>query len=70
MPGTEIILWALLFGSIGIGYFIYGKRQDQPVVRYTGIALMFFPYLVTSVIAVVLTGIILLLLPFVIKRFF
>jgi len=70
MPETALILWALLFGSIGFGYFIYGKRQAQPVVRYTGIALMLFPYVVTDTAAVVLVGIMLLLLPFVIKRFF
>lgn len=70
MPDTAIILWALLFGSIGVGYFIYGKRQDQPVVRYTGIALILFPYFVTEVLAVVLVGIFLLLLPYVIKHFF
>lgn len=70
MPDTAIILWALLFGSIGIGYFIYGKRQDQPVVRYTGIALILFPYFVTTVLVVILMGVSLLLLPYVIKRFF
>jgi len=70
MPETALILWALLFGSIGIGYFIYGKRQDQPVIRYSGIALILFPYLATDIVAVVLVGIALLLLPFVIKRFF
>ncbi len=69
MPGTAIILWALLFGSIGLGYFIYGKRQAQPVVRYTGLALMVFPYFVKDVFAVVLAGIILLSLPYFIKRF-
>jgi len=69
MPDTAIILWALLFGSIGLGYFIYGKRQAQPVVRYTGLALMVFPYFVTDVFAVVLAGTILLFLPYFIKRF-
>jgi len=69
MPDTAIILWALLFGSIGLGYFIYGKRQAQSVVRYTGLALMVFPYFVTDVFAVVLAGTILLFLPYFIKRF-
>ncbi|MEH6358824.1 MAG: hypothetical protein V7745_07530 [Pseudomonadales bacterium] len=70
MPNTAIILWALLFGSIGVGYFIYGKRQGQPVVRYTGIALILFPYFVREELAMILVGISLLLLPYVIKRFF
>lgn len=70
MPDPVILFWALIFGSIGLGYFIYGRRQSQPVIRYTGITLMLYPYLVTDVMAVVLVGLALLLLPFVMKRFF
>jgi len=70
MPETALILWTLLFGSIGLGYFIYGKRKAQPVVRYTGITLILFPYVVTDVVAVVLVGAVLLLFPLRIKRFF
>jgi len=69
MPDPEILVWALLFGSIGLGYFTYGRRQSQPVARYIGIALMVFPYFVTGVTAVVIVGILLLTFPFLIKRF-
>ena len=27
---TGLLLWGLLFSSIGLGYFIYGKRQQAP----------------------------------------
>jgi hypothetical protein len=60
---TATILWSLLFGSIGMGYFIYGKRQAQAVVRYTGLALIAFPYVVSDTVAMVIIGIILLMLP-------
>ncbi|MCP5160803.1 MAG: hypothetical protein H6999_08100 [Hahellaceae bacterium] len=61
------ILWSLLFGSIGIGYYIYGKRQSQVVVKYTGVSLMVYPYFVSNNTLLVLIGIGLLLLPRFIK---
>ena len=63
-----MILWGLLFGSLGIGYFIYGKRQANVVARYTGIALMVFPYFVSDAIALVVVGILLPSLPRFIKQ--
>ncbi|MBQ0719869.1 MAG: hypothetical protein KBT88_15350 [Gammaproteobacteria bacterium] len=66
MFDTAMMLWALLFGSIGFAYFIYGKRQDHTVARYTGIALIIYPYFVANVFALVVVGIILMSLP----RFF
>lgn len=58
-----MLLWGLLFGSIGLGYFIYGKRQANGVIRYTGIALMAFPYFVPDSMVLVLVGIGLLAIP-------
>lgn len=57
------ILWSLLFGSIGFGYFIYGKKQSHAVVRYTGIALMIYPYFIPNNTALIIVGFMLLLLP-------
>lgn len=55
MDGTEL-LWGLLFGSIGLGYVLYGRRQSKPVPFLCGLALMGFPYLVESKLALVLIG--------------
>jgi hypothetical protein len=60
---TAAILWALLFGSIGLGYFIYGRRQAHAVARYSGIALMLYPYFVSNTIILVVVGIALILAP-------
>ena len=60
---SATILWGLVFGSIGLGYFIYGKQQSNGIVRYTGIALMIYPYIFTSTLALVCVGLILLALP-------
>jgi hypothetical protein len=57
------LLWGVLFGSIGFGYFIYGKKQSHAVARYTGMTLMIFPYFIQNTTALVIVGFMLLLLP-------
>jgi len=58
------LLWGLLFGSIGLGYFIYGKRQRAVVPLLCGIALMVFPYFVSNIVLLVGTGILLAAIPY------
>jgi len=60
---STALLWSLLFGSIGIGYFIYGRKQSHVVARYSGIALMVYPYFVSSTVMLVIVGVVLLLVP-------
>ncbi len=62
MDSTNL-LWSLIFGSIGLGYFIYGKKQSNPVIRYTGLALMIYPYFIINTVVLVLVGICLLYVP-------
>jgi hypothetical protein len=62
------MLWGLFFGSFGLGYFIYGKKQKKPFALGCGLALMAFPYVVTDVYAMVGVGAIIMAAPFVIKR--
>jgi len=64
---TWSILLCLVISSIGLGYFIYGRRQSQLVARYSGIALMAYPYFFDSVYAVVAVGVLLMLLPRIIE---
>ena len=60
---------ALLVSSIGLGYFIYGKKIADFHFLLAGIALMIYPYFFTGMLLIVI-GIILLAAPFVIKRYF
>ena len=64
MKSESMLLWALLFGSIGLGYFVYGRRQDMLVPKYCGITLMVFPYFVSNVYWLVGIGMGLLALPY------
>ena len=50
---------SIIFGSIGLGAFIYGKKQSNFKVLGIGIALMTYPYFVQSIIAVYVLGVVL-----------
>jgi hypothetical protein len=63
--GTTLI-FSILFGSIGMGYFVYGKKQQAALPLLAGIVLCIFPYFVSNVYIMVLVGIILTVLPWVI----
>ena len=63
--GTTLI-FSILFGSIGMGYFVYGKKQQEALPLLAGIVLCIFPYFVSNVYIMVLAGIIIAVLPWVI----
>ena len=67
MDSTAVLLWGLLFGSIGFGFFIYGKKQKAVVPLITGIALCVIPYFIANVYALVIVGVILMALPFIVR---
>jgi hypothetical protein len=54
----------LIFGSIGLGLFIYGKKQRAVVPLICGIALIVFPYFVSNVILLVGIGALLIAIPY------
>jgi len=58
------LLWAVVFGSIGIGFFVYGRRQRAVVPLMCGIALVVLPYLVSNTLLLVIAGVALIALPY------
>ncbi|RLA57559.1 MAG: hypothetical protein DRR04_12595 [Gammaproteobacteria bacterium] len=64
MDSTSTILWALLFGSIGLGFFLYGRKQGKMTPKYCGVALMVYPYFVPDVYWLVGVGMGLVALPY------
>ena len=67
MDSTAVLLWGLLFGSIGFGFFIYGKKQKSVMPLITGIALCVVPYFIANVYALVIIGVILMAIPFIVR---
>jgi hypothetical protein len=60
---TSLLLLGVLFSSIGLGYFIYGRRQRAGLPLACGIALMAVPYVVSSVATLLLAGLTLSAIP-------
>jgi hypothetical protein len=61
---TATLLWGLLFSSIGMGYFLYGKKQQSAIPLLCGLALMVYPYFVSGQLLVVAVGCILSAIPY------
>ncbi len=67
MDDSDFLLWGLIFGSVGFGYFIYGKKQNHKVALVSGISLMLLPYIIENQVMLIITGLILLACPRFIK---
>jgi len=67
MGNTAQIIWSMIFGSIGLGFFIYGKKQKAFVPLVAGIALFIFPYFIANTYILVFTGCAISAVPFVLK---
>lgn len=63
MNATQLFL-GVIFSSIGLGYFLYGKKQKMTVPFATGLTLMIFPYFIESSIFLSMIGIALSMLPY------
>ncbi len=59
--------WGIMFGAIGSGYFIYGKKQQAIVPLCVGVALCVFPYFISNTFLILLVGFILTILPYFLK---
>ena len=62
------LLWGVLFSSIGVGFCIYGKRQQAPVPLLCGIGLVIYPYFIPNVLAVIAIGIVLCAIPYFFRK--
>jgi hypothetical protein len=60
------LVFGVVAGAIGVGYFIYGKRQVKIVPMVAGALLCVYPYFVDSLLWLCLVGVVLVVAPFVI----
>lgn len=67
MDSTAVLLWGMLFGAIGFGYFLYGKKQKAIIPLGVGIVLCVVPYFIANVYALVIVGVILMAIPFFVR---
>ena len=59
--------WGLLFSSIGLGFFLYGKKQRSPIPMVCGLALMIYPYFIGNTLLLVAIGIALIAIPYFVR---
>ena len=58
------LLWGVLFGSIGLGFLIYGRKRRAVVPLVCGLALMVFPYFISNTVLLVVIGVALMTIPY------
>jgi hypothetical protein len=64
---TAQMVWGMLFGAIGVGFMVYGRKQRAIVPLACGLALVVFPYFVASTWALVVVGCVLVAIPYFVR---
>jgi hypothetical protein len=64
---TASLLWGLLFSSIGLGFFVYGRKQGRVVPLVCGLVLMIFAYFLTSTMLILIIGVVLIAIPYFVR---
>ena len=67
MNGTALLMWGMLFGAIGFGFFLYGRKQKSVVPLIAGIALCVVPYFIANVYVLVGVGVVLVAIPYFVR---
>lgn len=61
------LLWGVVLGSVGLGYFVYGAKQRAVVPLICGVGLMVLPYFVSEVWLLVTLGATIAAVPYFVK---
>jgi hypothetical protein len=56
LPTPAYILGVILFGIVGMVAYWHGKKMQRPRRKWLGVALMFYPYAVSSTWLLYLVG--------------
>jgi len=67
MDDSSFLIWSMLFGSIGLGFFLYGKKQRKIVPFVAGMTLFIFPYFVSDLLVMLIAGAVICAIPYFIR---
>ena len=67
MISTSTLILGVIFGAIGLGFFIYGKKQRVIIPLFCGIGLMILPYFISNIYILIFSGIIIVAISYFIK---
>lgn len=62
-----VLLWNVLFSSVGLSFFMYGKKRKTIMPFVCGLALMVFPYFVSNTVLLVSIGVALVAVPYFVR---
>ena len=65
--GGASLAWGPGLGTLGLGYFMYGKKLQKMVPLACGLALMVLPYFVSNTTALAVSGGVLGLAPWLVR---
>lgn len=64
---TSLLVLGVIFGSIGLGYFLYGKKQRAVVPLVSGLVLMVVPYFISNTMVLVVVGVVISAIPYFVR---
>jgi hypothetical protein len=67
LGSVAVLIWGMLFGAIGFGYFLYGKKQKAIIPLCVGIILCVFPYFIDNLYVLVGLGVTLIVIPYFVR---
>ncbi|MES2744843.1 MAG: hypothetical protein V4655_05420 [Bdellovibrionota bacterium] len=65
---ANFLVLGFIFSSFGMIYFNYGRKQKKYVMLVSGILLIGYAYFVVSLTWLIVWGLLLMALPFVVRR--
>ena len=65
---TDLLMASMLFGMIGMGMCVYGKKAGRLVPLGVGVGLMVVPYFIPNVIAMLVVCSVLTAVPWVVRE--
>ncbi len=57
LPGTAYLIGVLVFGIVGMVAFWKGRKLRRPRMKWLGVALMLYPYLVWNTMLLYVVGV-------------
>ena len=67
MDATTLFL-GVIFGSLGMGYIVYARKQRRGLVLISGVVLCGLPFFISNIFILLLAGIAVAALPFVLPH--
>ena len=58
-PDPSVLFFSLVIGSIGLGLFIFGKKQARWPQLVVGLVMMVYPYFTTALSSLIGIGLLL-----------